>query len=135
MKFWKMIVEISDKNLFSYFLYLEFISKMTRPNPTLPEQDRLGLTLPWQFLTVYFLESVKVKNVKLWDNFDASIKIELSKLWTDIFGSLKLYAFQHSRNFCNCLIITFEWKRNFKFWWFHRKRSDFDLIDLTLYFI
>ena len=78
-----------------------------------------GPTRPWRFSTAYTSENIQDWEVRFWHHFDSSLN----------FGSIslivwKLCYFRNGRNFGNfwhILIITFYWKGNTKFWWFHRK--------------
>ena len=111
-----MVIDTSDNNQYSYLLCPKTISKITWPDPTEPDHTTL-----WQDLFR------KVLKMGTWnyDNIDSSLEIVLSKFMIDIFGSLETMRFLASEQFSYFsavfLTITFDWKGNFQFWWFHRK--------------
>ena len=73
IKPFKMVVDTSERNQYSYFNVL---------NPF------LSLTRPWLSLTAYISDSIIDADMKFWQNFDYSLKIVLLKFEIDNFYSL-----------------------------------------------
>ena len=119
------------------FLILMSAESISEVNPARHDFDAL-----WWYVSQIVFE------VLTW-NFDATLiwvlKLSHKNLGFISFIVWKLYGFQHfqqiSSFFGSLFIITFDWIRNFNFWWFHRKdiiqiyynRSIFNLKYLLLY--
>ena len=79
------------------------------------------MTRPSRFLTSYFFENIRDRNVKFWYNLHSRLLLVLSKFRFDIFDSLETMRFSERNNFIIFFIITFDWNGNFEFWLLHRK--------------
>ena len=90
---------------------------------------------PCRYLTTYFSESTKDRDVKFWHNLDSSRKIIQLQFRMDIIDILfwKQCEYRHRSNFGNFFNMFFDWKENFNFRWFHRRDLGSDLSDSTLF--
>ena len=81
----KMVVDTSDKNQYSYFYVLNLFLKLTRPN----------LAWLWRYLKAYISDSFIDTEVKFWHNLASIFRIVVLKMVLIYFIVWKLFAFRH----------------------------------------